>query len=481
VGHTFEHDQFGELNVSFDAIDPHSGLWSSDRVHELKVAPLKFHDSFEECAAGGWSDPVEFLPPLAVWPPGSPMPHEPWGPFRHRVSGDPVEVTSIDGGYRLTARDARHWHDLVDDPGAFEGRFPIRLHLRGRLAGGVALTFGQILGLAGDFVGTFEELECLTRAGLKAVRWAATRRSMRLLVGSEDRLKLRALRRFWELAYDNFDHFNSEREAGVGPAQRRFEADMKRALVAARAAYESRSVAAAQRLYHQAIARCAFACHFLTDCFSAGHLRVPRRALYDECARLFGRKKTRLDLVLGALYPETARHRWMRDTLLPFQVEDAQLMAGTYANMMHDLENKLGLWVRVGERDVFRAYGDGYYDKGCAQQRLARRAVHQAAMAVFQTRFWGYSDYQPGVAPSAACWEEHDPTGYIPTPVEGRNPRALISVGAGGALGGALWEKTRPHRMDCLRSDAALLDILFALRTEWEAFVWSLPEPPKEG
>jgi hypothetical protein len=66
----------------------------------------------------------------------------------------------------------------------------------------------------------------------------------------------------------------------------------------------------------EAIARTAFGLHFLTDSFSSGHMRVPRKDLGER----------------GALA----------------------------AKLMHDMDNKYGLWVEDDFGAVWRAYGDGY-------------------------------------------------------------------------------------------------------------------------
>lgn len=66
----------------------------------------------------------------------------------------------------------------------------------------------------------------------------------------------------------------------------------------------------------EALARTAFALHFLTDAFSAGHMRVPRVTMD----------------VAGAMA----------------------------AKLMHDLDGKYGLQVKNDFGDVWRAFGDGY-------------------------------------------------------------------------------------------------------------------------
>jgi hypothetical protein len=66
----------------------------------------------------------------------------------------------------------------------------------------------------------------------------------------------------------------------------------------------------------EALALTAFGLHFLTDAFSAGHMRVPRRALGED--------------------------------------------GGLAAKVMHDTDNTLGLMVQNGFGDVWRAFGDDF-------------------------------------------------------------------------------------------------------------------------
>jgi len=103
----------------------------------------------------------------------------------------------------------------------------------------------------------------------------------------------------------------------------------------------------------------AFADHYLTDLFSAGHLRVPRKQLAAVV--------TPSDL--GSLI----------------------------TRFMHDEDSKFGLNVRNGNGDQWRAYGDKrYFDAiDSANRAQVNQAVQVSADEVFAA-------YLSGIAPSAA-------------------------------------------------------------------------------
>jgi len=67
-----------------------------------------------------------------------------------------------------------------------------------------------------------------------------------------------------------------------------------------------------------AVARTAYGMHFMTDAFASGHIRTPRGVLGQRGAFL--------------------------------------------AKVMHDIDNKVGLWVKNGFGEVWRAFGDGYLE-----------------------------------------------------------------------------------------------------------------------
>jgi hypothetical protein len=162
-------------------------------------------------------------------------------------------------------------------------------------------------------------------------------------------------RRYLALAAHNFCHFGSQPASGAiddgqNDALRVYRAYHARALALATTAA---SAVDRELSLLEALGVDAFACHFLTDLFAAGHMRVPRRVLGE-----------RYGILCGAL------HR---------------------SHAMHAEDNKLGLWCtsRVpspgGRRIVWRAYGDGMLRTGQAEPHLARvrEAVRRSAAEVF--------------------------------------------------------------------------------------------------
>lgn len=80
--------------------------------------------------------------------------------------------------------------------------------------------------------------------------------------------------RYGDLAEMNFDHFKGE-------ALVSFNAGFKVAVTTAEKAFEKQDPVAKRELFVESLAQLLFACHFLTDLFSAGHLRTPRKEMWD--------------------------------------------------------------------------------------------------------------------------------------------------------------------------------------------------------
>lgn len=110
----------------------------------------------------------------------------------------------------------------------------------------------------------------------------------------------------------------------------------------------------------------AFACHYLTDSFSAGHLRTPRRHLHDF----------------------SLSHTWAN-----------HFASDSCAEVMHGEDNFNGLWVRNAVGDEWIAYGDGRYfdDVNRANRNVMRAAVRCAIDDVYQSFIAG----QPVATPTS--------------------------------------------------------------------------------
>lgn len=136
--------------------------------------------------------------------------------------------------------------------------------------------------------------------------------------------------RYLMLASSNWDHFGSGAIASY------------RAGHALACWFAARAASGGAKLEYAYMVN-AFADHFLTDLFSAGHLRVPRKPLQE--ASLTSGYRAVDALVVPAL-----------NTL----VGAPDLLGGMLAKKMHDEDGKSGLSVRNARGDQWTAYGDGY-------------------------------------------------------------------------------------------------------------------------
>jgi hypothetical protein len=164
------------------------------------------------------------------------------------------------------------------------------------------------------------------------------------------------LGRYLALAKSNFDHFGDDavKAYSIGHGQ------------ALQQALRARTLSGPQReaALQLAFAMNAFADHFLSDLFSAGHLRTPRRALD----------------VLG------------KQSAAPSSL----LLSGLCAKAMHDEDSYHGLWVRNARGQKWRAFGDkklfDHQDEDNKRQAIA--AVQESAREVWQA-------FSTGEAPQA--------------------------------------------------------------------------------
>jgi hypothetical protein len=162
-------------------------------------------------------------------------------------------------------------------------------------------------------------------------------------------------RRYLALASQNHCHFGSQPADGSvrdarNEALRLYRAYHHRALAEAGAAATALAGSAA---FERALVTEAFGCHFLTDLFASGHIRVPRRALAE-----------RFGVLQGSL----------------------SMSAG-----MHGEDNERGLWCRRrggaagAARVVWRVYGDGALRKAESVLHLSQvlEAVRLSVAEVF--------------------------------------------------------------------------------------------------
>jgi len=139
--------------------------------------------------------------------------------------------------------------------------------------------------------------------------------------------------RYSDLAFRNFDHF-------MGDARTAYAAGHAVALRSARAARESQSYTEKLQKMRDALAQEFFAGHFLTDIFSSGHMRTPRREIYEY---LTGKKVSELNGVIE------------------HGISNGGFIASALALAMHNEDNEKGLYVSNAKHGSWKAYGDECY------------------------------------------------------------------------------------------------------------------------
>ncbi|RON37677.1 phospholipase [Pseudomonas frederiksbergensis] len=264
-----------------------------------------------------------------------------------------------------------------------ENAAPILAHdVQLHLPNGLAPTYGQVLALGGDFYGiadrpvsdgatpadrlnrfiaAFDTLAVLSASKVEAVQILAVMQKEidtvkqaikdgkqpheaydalgdtlseewnKITGGGSFVSALFPLGRYLKLAANNADHFGEW-------AQQAYIAGHIAALQHAAAAHASRD----EKQLEVAYAMNAFADHYLTDLFSAGHLRVPRKAM------------------AAAVTPSD--------------------LGSLITRFMHDEDSKFGLNVRNGNGEQWRAYGDKrYFDAIDSANRLHVNAAVQAS------------------------------------------------------------------------------------------------------
>jgi hypothetical protein len=137
-----------------------------------------------------------------------------------------------------------------------------------------ALSFGDVVALAGDYFGSYSELADLNRTakGRDEIAWARWHCLGLKASGVPEppaikEQKKAVLDRYYALAAANVSHFS-----WGGSAYSAYTQGHAGALVDALQAGMSND----ERLWRQALTKEAFGDHFLTDSFSAGHVRTPR-------------------------------------------------------------------------------------------------------------------------------------------------------------------------------------------------------------
>ncbi len=177
--------------------------------------------------------------------------------------------------------------------------------------------------------------------------------------------------RYLSLSETNFDHFGND-------AKTAYRAGHEVALMTAAIAkkfYDDKNFKEWKKYFTRALTQELFACHFLTDLFSSGHMRVPRK----EMVRVLKNYK----------------------------------IAGLLALIMHNEDGENGLWVtsrKYGERWLAR--GDGcFHDHGVELNKEraieavtnALNSIYEASVLDFEKRAkFDFEDYIPTPLPANA-------------------------------------------------------------------------------
>jgi hypothetical protein len=264
---------------------------------------------------------------------------------------------------------------------------------------GLALTYGQIIALAGDFYADSNH-PISNQVGLAAQKSQVTANFNSLAVGQASKTEapqllavmqqeisasqlaeLRGLQpsapyyvksSSWDLQYNGITggSYSTNKIPGryeliAATNWDHFGADAITSYTAAHAAALDLAVKdGGTAQLDQAYALNAFADHYLTDLFSSGHLRTPRRQLYE---RQFG--------PTGPLvYP------WNSAATLDSAI------SGLLARCMHDEDSLNGLWVRNSKGDSWLCYGDARYrdPENYANAALVQQSVRISTDEIYQ-------------------------------------------------------------------------------------------------
>lgn len=188
------------------------------------------------------------------------------------------------------------------------------------LGGGVVLSWGQVVALAGDEFGTVDDLRAAagTEAGRRRIRAALEHDGVRgpipaSLPAATEADRSRQSGTFIELAMSNASHF-----AEGGNALGTWRSHHLRALHEAMDA----GLAGTDGPFQQAQGTEAFGQHFLTDLFSGGHARVPRQLIIDFYAERSG--------VMAERFVANLRARLEAGLVSQVMLQMAPIMRGSY-------------------------------------------------------------------------------------------------------------------------------------------------------
>ena len=256
---------------------------------------------------------------------------------------------------------------------------------------------GDVVSLAGDEYGSVDELEA-------AAATAEGRAELRRIMASDNNHSAQ----YVDLAMHNVPHF-----AGGGTAVASWSSHHESALLTALLSGLDDS----EPQWQQAQLTEAFGQHFLTDSFSAGHVRTPRaeiiawyqddfapRALppliayaknwiRTELVRQISPQVLMPDAAIGAMVDALmwGTLKWLDDDIHDkLQPLVGLGISGAISGTLHDRDNERGLWVASeAHPDPWLAYGDGKLKCSAESADQAQSAVITAREQIVQAQALG--------------------------------------------------------------------------------------------
>jgi hypothetical protein len=284
------------------------------------------------------------------------------------------------------------------------------LHTDIDLGHGVTLTWGQVLAIAGDEIGTVGELlgDPDTEAGRHRLGASLLNAEVKGPVAAaltpSDAEKKEHYNAFVLLALENADHFPDS-----GRAMAAWGRHHSKAVDLALGA----GLAGDRHALNVAYAYEAFGQHFLTDCYSGGHIRTPRAQIIDWyqawasriADRLIAGLKNRLveDLVREAspqtMAPDAYLRKYKIEPEVGPAIDDAIKnqaggvaafarwlglgIAGAISGTIHDADGAAGVEVASDDHpDSWLAYGDGKLKSSPVSFAQAAKAIAVAKAEV---------------------------------------------------------------------------------------------------
>jgi hypothetical protein len=334
------------------------------------------------------------------------------------------------GGGRVIQRFESDEHARIGDSGATDGSGAVA---RVELAPGYSISYGEMVAMAGDY---FVSIDQMRRMAARPGPGAGTREEIEYVRavkvrGRTGRSYSQAARdaveaRYYELAANNRSHFSNATRADTGrsvaeqagrapdPERDRIVRDIRlppspRNAIEGYRYYHVRALAEAARAaasglsIDAALATEAFGGHFLTDSFSAGHVRTERQSIKEHWDRkipmffynLKGWMAEEIAIRVAAgmsMFGLQVREDVAYDP--PFLAGARQVIAekldaigpigfgDLVSGAIHDYDNEHGV-VATSAGTTVTLYGDGHARRGDTE-RLATEAVRTGIAEIRQ-------------------------------------------------------------------------------------------------